>query len=70
MGSSEKKEVKEVVFFQCEKTLKSEFYKMAQERQVSPGALLRALMRKSIKVWEENKDKSGPSMSEIRNDSE
>ena len=40
---------KEVIYFQCEKTLKKQFYKVAQDKNLSPGALFRAFMRKVVK---------------------
>lgn len=43
------KEKKEVVYFPCETKLKEEFYKTAAERNLSPGSLLRAFMRKFVK---------------------
>lgn len=46
---------KEIVYFQCENKLKADFYRFAQERNLSPGSLLRAFMRKAIKTWEEEK---------------
>jgi hypothetical protein len=48
-------EKKEIIYFQCDKALKSEFYRHAQEKNISPGSVLRALMRKAIKSWEEEK---------------
>jgi hypothetical protein len=48
-------EKKEIIYFQCDKALKSEFYRQAQERKISPGSVLRALMRKAIKSWEDEK---------------
>lgn len=47
---------KEIVYFQCDKQLKNEFYRFAQEKGLSPGSLLRAFMRKAIKTWEEEKN--------------
>lgn len=41
---------KEIMYFQCDKKLKADFYKIAQTKKVSPGALLRAFMRKVIKT--------------------
>jgi hypothetical protein len=55
MDNSEKNNKKEIFYFQCEKELKSKFYKFAQERDVSPGSLLRAFLRKVIKDWEAGK---------------
>lgn len=53
MGEDSKKEI---VYFQCDKQLKNEFYRFAQEKDLSPGSLLRAFMRKAIKTWEEEKN--------------
>ena len=53
MENSENK--KEVVYFDCEKNVKSKFYKIAQEKNISPGSLLRAFMRKVVKDWENSK---------------
>ena len=49
------KDKKEVLYFYCEESLKSDFYKMTQEKNLSPGSLLRAFMRKAVKNWEEEK---------------
>ena len=40
---------KEIIYFQCEKTLKKQFYKVAQDKNLSPGSLFRAFMRKVVK---------------------
>ena len=50
---------KEIVYFQCEKQLKADFYKFAQEKNLSPASLLRAFMRKAIKTWAEEKNTKG-----------
>lgn len=50
-------ETQEIVYFQCDKKLKTDFYKMAQDKQYSPGSLLRAFMRKAIKNYEDEKIK-------------
>lgn len=55
MGEDSKKEI---VYFQCDRQLKNEFYRFAQEKDLSPGSLLRAFMRKAIKTWEEEKSKN------------
>ena len=52
MSDSDKKEI---VYFNCEASLKSEFYKMSSEKKLSPGSLLRAFMRNAVKNWEEEK---------------
>lgn len=53
MDNSQKKEI---IYFQCEKELKAEFYKMVQDRELSPGSLFRAFMRKAVKTWTEEQD--------------
>lgn len=55
MNESDKDKKEEVLYFYCEKSLKVEFYKMTQEKNLSPGALFRAFMRKAVKTWEEEK---------------
>lgn len=50
-------EKKEVLYFYCESSLKTEFYKLSQEKNVSPSSLLRAFMRRTVKTWEEEKQK-------------
>ena len=50
MSDSDKKEV---VYFNCEASLKSDFYKMSSEKKLSPGSLFRAFMRNAVKNWEE-----------------
>lgn len=47
---------KEIMYFQCDKKLKADFHKVAQAKKVSPGALLRAFMRKVVKTNFEEKD--------------
>lgn len=49
------KDKKEVLYFYCEESLKSDFYKMTQEKKISPGSLFRAFMRKAVKNWAEEK---------------
>lgn len=56
---ADSKEKNEIVYFQCEKQLKAEFYRVAQERGLSPGALLRAFMRKVIKSHADGKQRLG-----------
>jgi hypothetical protein len=46
-------EKKEVMFFHCDTKLKSDFYKMAQDKNLSPASFLRAFMRKAVKTWNE-----------------
>lgn len=46
---------KEIIFFPCEKELQVAFYRLAQEKNVSPGTLFRAFMRKVIKADQEEK---------------
>lgn len=48
----------EVVYFHCESSLKTEFYKLSQEKGVSPSSILRAFMRKAIKTYEEEKSQA------------
>lgn len=48
-----REEKKEVVYFHCETELRNEFYKMAQDKNISPAILLRAFMRKAVKTWKE-----------------
>lgn len=50
-----KKDKKEVLYFYCEESLKSDFYKMTQEKNLSPGSLFRAFMRKAVNNWEDEK---------------
>lgn len=52
---SDKNNKTEVVYFHCESSLKTEFYKLSQEKGVSPSSILRAFMRKTIKAYEEEK---------------
>lgn len=61
MSQEKPKEKKEVIYFNCETELKNEFYRVAQQRGYSPGALFRAFMRKVVKSHNEEKINLGDS---------
>lgn len=45
----------EIIYIQCDKELKKEFYKIAKEKGFSPNSLIRAFIRKMI---QEHKNKT------------
>lgn len=56
--SEENKDKTEVLYFYCEESLKTDFYKMTQEKNLSPGLCLELFMRKAVKNWEAEKKKA------------